>query len=80
MKYNGSYYNRYGMPCGYNLGDEIRDGENYGDLTVIGKRDHHWFYCLCKCGNRRDVRENKLLSGKIGTCLKCEIADKQARI
>lgn len=61
-----------------------RKGETYGALIIVSREDPYssaarWI-CRCKCGNFRTVEESRLLSGRIATCPKCELANKQAKL
>ncbi len=35
--------------------------------------------CECKCGNARGVEQKRLLSGKITSCVACEVKRKMER-
>jgi hypothetical protein len=47
----------------------------FGDLKAT-RRSYsgglYWWRCDCRCGNRRDVEEKRLLAGLITACVPCE--------
>ena len=61
-----------------------RTGQKFGALTVIGKShttpETVWWFCKCKCGEKRVVEERRLLKGLIATCIKCEVKNKMEKL
>ena len=52
------------------------DEQRYGDLTVVGCREMEFITlwdCVCVCGNRRVVEENRLVNGIVTMCIPCEL-------
>jgi len=52
------------------------DEQKFGDLTAIGYRELECITlwdCICDCGNRRVVEENRLLRGTVTMCILCEL-------
>ena len=60
-----------------------RTGQKFGALRVICKdritAETIWWMCKCKCGEKRNVEERRLVKGLITTCLKCEVKKKEAK-
>ena len=52
------------------------DEQRFGDLTVVGYREMECITlwdCVCDCGNRRVVEENRLFRGTVTMCIPCEL-------
>lgn len=51
--------------------------ERFGYLTIVGYRKMECitlWACVCDCGNRRVVEENRLLKGIVTMCIPCELS------
>jgi hypothetical protein len=53
-----------------------RDEQKFGGLTAVSYREMECitlWACVCVCGNRRVVEENRLVSGVVTMCIPCEL-------
>lgn len=57
-----------------NLKPPIQPNDRFGRLTVVSRSDrkgagwHFWWNCICDCGGKKQVSDNKLKQGDVRSC------------